>query len=550
MPTSTAVLPDRRAASTAPNERFVAFAFAGAELLVEVGPAGTVLFAAGAFRSLFGRPPDSFVGLPLRELAAPSERDTLDRLIALLAERGRLLPTMIRLADEHRTPVAIAGLVIPGQGQDQDRPARLCLSFSRPPSQAAASALGGAPALARAAQTRMHVTAAELGLIEVTAPFAMDDISRDAIGQALLQLAPDGAPGELAAGRFAIVGERLDLPSVAGMLETVLRGQGVEATVNAQSLPLAAGGLSQVQAARALRQALTSFARGGTAGLRDAGFTQGLAGYMRTARAQADALRAAIRGGRFALEYQPIVSLEDRRLHHYEALLRPQALPGSDVADPQEFVSLAETLSLAPELDLAVALTACACAARRRVRVAFNLSSQSAQDSTCRTALIALLEEQPACRAGLISVELTETAEIDAVEEVVRTGEALRALGVPFCLDDFGAGAADIRMLRALRPEIVKLDGAYVAGVTQGGRERAFVAGMVEVAHAAGAAIVAERIETAGEAAAMRQLGVEYGQGWLFGRPAPLPSPSGPAPSAPRTGYGAAARRPVRPNRP
>lgn len=69
----------------------------------------------------------------------------------------------------------------------------------------------------------------------------------------------------------------------------------------------------------------------------------------------------------------------------------------------------------------------------------------------------------------------------------------LRSLGVPFCLDDFGAGAADVRLLRALTADIVKLDGSYVPGVARGGRERAFVARMVEIARAAGASVVPRR---------------------------------------------------------
>ena len=78
-------------------------------------------------------------------------------------------------------------------------------------------------------------------------------------------------------------------------------------------------------------------------------------------------------------------------------------------------------------------------------------------------------------------------------------------------------------MLRSLSADIVKLDGSYVAGITQEGRERAFVVGMLEVARAAGVEVIAEKVETEEELAALLQLGVPYGQGWLFGRPGPLP---------------------------
>jgi len=79
-------------------------------------------------------------------------------------------------------------------------------------------------------------------------------------------------------------------------------------------------------------------------------------------------------------------------------------------------------------------------------------------------------------------------------------------------------------VLRAITADIVKLDGSYVPGVTRGGRERAFVAGIIAIARAAGAEVVAERIETEAECEALAALGAAYGQGWLFGRPAPLPT--------------------------
>ena len=183
-----------------------------------------------------------------------------------------------------------------------------------------------------------------------------------------------------------------------------------------------------------------------------------------------------------------------------------------------------EALGLADEFDLAVAGLACEAASKVDTPVAFNVSGQSAQNSGFRDRLVELLKASPACKAGLIIVEMTETVEVEDVAEAGLTAAALRSLNIPFCLDDFGAGAADIRLLRALTPDIVKLDGSYIPGITLGGRERAFVAGMIEIARGARAEIVAERIETEAEADALRVLGVHYGLGWLFGRPGPLPS--------------------------
>ena len=101
-------------------------------------------------------------------------------------------------------------------------------------------------------------------------------------------------------------------------------------------------------------------------------------------------LRRAIKSRRFNLLFQPIVSLADRRLHHYEALLRPKPLPGCPFDTPQEFVTLVEALGLAAELDLAVAALASDAAAFSTVPIAFNVSGQSLQSAAFLDRLLAL----------------------------------------------------------------------------------------------------------------------------------------------------------------
>lgn len=508
-------------------ERFTAFAFAGADMVVETDASGIVTYAAGAFRR-FGRPPEAFIGHPVSELVAQADHEALDVSLLLLVERGRLPPLMIRLSDADRTPLALAGMALPVQG----RPPRLCLSFARPPAPlAAVRRAGGTPhAFARATEARLRAgTPCDLGLLEILGEGTVVMSSDDAIGRAIETSAPDAFASEIAPGRFGLLGPggtEADLLSIANLLEAALRKQGVGVSVATHHFALTTKELTATQTVRALRHALNVFAREGTGGLGKAGLEGGLAGYIRHARAQAASLRRAIRGTNFNLEFQPVVSLSNRAPHHFEALIRPGPVPDCSFSGPQDFVMLVEALGLADELDLAVARLACEAAGRAGTPVAFNLSGQSVQNRAFRGRLVGLLTASPARQAGLIMVEMTETAEIEDVEEASLTAQALRSLAIPFCLDDFGAGAADIRLLRALNPDIVKLDGSYIPGIAQGGRERAFVTGMIEIAGAARAEIVAERVEIEAEADALRLLGVQYGQGWLFGRPGALPNAS------------------------
>ncbi len=506
------------------TERFIAFAFAGADMVVETDPNGVVTYAAGAFRK-FGCPPEAFIGHPVRELVAPADHDALDVALTLLLERGRLPPLMIRLSDSGRTQVALAGMALPTQG----RKPRLCLSFAQPPAPLASVLRGGGTphALARATEARLRAgTPCDLGLLEVVGDGSVVVSSGDAIGAAIETAVPDALASEIAPGRYGLLGPggtEADLLSVASLLEATLRKQGVDVSVAARHVSLVAKELTPTQTVRALRQALNVFAREGVGGLGKAGLDGGLAGYIRRARAQAVSLRQAIRETNFNLEFQPVVSLADGTPHHFEALIRPKPIRDCSFSGPQDFVMLVEVLGLADELDMAVTRLACDAAGRASLPVAFNLSGQSVQSAGFRDRLAGLLEASPARKAGLLMVEMTETAEIEDVDEACLTAAMLRSLGVPFCLDDFGAGAADIRLLRALTPDIVKLDGSYISGISGHGRERAFVTEMIEIARAGRAEIVAEQVEIETEAEALRQLGVNYGQGWLFGRPGPLP---------------------------
>jgi EAL domain-containing protein (putative c-di-GMP-specific phosphodiesterase class I) len=515
------------------NERFVAFAFSAAEMLLETDCAGVACFAAGAFRTYFGHVSDAFCHTNIRDMVAHIDHEKLAEALRQLGERGRVSPFIVRLANAERTPIALSGIALPSPGQ----PVRFCFSFARLP--AAAPGLwrsGPSKALSLAAAACLMDGGGELNLIEILADSKVALSASPALGAALEKLAPGARATEIAPGRFGLLtqGGQAGAPKkIAEALAANLRADGIEAAVGNCRLDLRAEGLSAQQAARTMRHALAVFARHGARGLSEAGFEGGIGRYMKRAAVRAGRMRAAIEQKRFSLVYQPIVTLKDRRHHHAEALIRPLPVDGIELVGPQDFITLVESLGLAEELDLAVCDMACSAANRAQRMVAFNLSGQSLQSGPFREILSEKLQQSPARKSGLMMVELTETAEIEDVDEAVRTAQALRGLGVSFCIDDFGAGSTDLRQLRALSPDIVKLDGSYVPGVAQEGRERAFLAGMVEIARAAGARTVAERIETEAEAAALRDIGVELGQGWLFGRPGQLAAAPAPRAAAP-----------------
>jgi EAL domain-containing protein (putative c-di-GMP-specific phosphodiesterase class I) len=393
-------------------------------------------------------------------------------------------------------------------------------------------ALAGADAVRDAALRRADGAADLLSFIEVAGPDGEPGCPGPVaalVDEALSAgLGAGCVAGELAAGRYGVVCEgaataSVDLAGLGAQIRDAVRGAGLEAVVETRSLPLRADGLTPVQRTRALRYALDAFARGGYAAVEEAGFSAGLSGFVERACARAEGLRRAIAGRRFSLAFQPIVRIGDGSVEHYEALLRPDPEVASEFGPPGDFVALAETLSMSEELDWAVVEAASAAARRGRgARVAANLSGLSLQSPAFRARLLHLLDREPMLASRLM-VEITETAEIEEEEEAVRTISALRGRGMELCIDDFGAGAAAFRYLRAFRVDMVKIDGAYLRNAMRSEQDRGILASMVGLIRTVGARIVSERIETEDEAALVRGLGADLGQGWLYGRPGALP---------------------------
>ncbi len=497
------------------------FAFANADLLIDVAEDGTIGWAGGAVGPLLNRSLKQIVGTPLRDLIAPRDREALAKTLETGA-RGRLSPSVLRLATQTEPPCVIAGLTLDGP------PKRIFVTIGRSPEPAEAHLKQGKDFEIEAANWVRGGQPAVLGLLAVEdwrqTTSALDDVHRDTLMREIGRLGGEhnaGAMvvGEVGDGRFGVLGPvGTDLARLGEALRDLVASFSPDgkAAVTDSQIDLDAGGLTLTESVQALRIVLSRF---GTAGADTADLTGGLSGIIEQANHHKRALAGMIEGGRFALAYQPVVALSDRALHHYEALLRPEAGPDNPASNPQEFVTMVEAVGLAVALDRAVLRRALGAIAESGVSVAVNVSGLSIADSGFATLLIESAGNVP---PGRLLVELTETAEIDDLPAAAARIAQLRAVGAPVCLDDFGAGSASFRYLRDLRVDMVKIDGAYVQAAGRSARGRAFVQSMRELATSTKAETIAEMVETEAEAALMRELGVRYGQGWLFGKPVAL----------------------------
>jgi EAL domain-containing protein (putative c-di-GMP-specific phosphodiesterase class I) len=516
--------------SEAETDRFSAFAFASSDMLAEIGNEGVITWAAGVFVARFGAPPESFVGKPLLRLIAPADHPALAMVLSMAGSHGRVAPTVLRLNDAAETPTVFAAALLPGATR------RLCITFGPLPVSPPAPPAGlvDSVVFGREAEARLRSGhAGDVGLVELKgwtqACGAMNGDKQRALRADISRaLADAGGPGAVAAeigdGRFGVLGHaRLSQSALTPRLNDLLRGHPAARSVRTDmlALSLSEAGINSLQAVRALRFALDRFAEGGMETAREDGFGDGLAGFIKRAAADTEAVRETLRTCRFRLVFQPVVSLVDRRVHHFEALLRPFPTRSQPLRITQDFVTFAEALGLSEELDTAVMTEVLAALdAAPGASIAANVSGLSIQSVNFAERLAELVKPSHARR---LLVELTETAEIENVAAVAAVLAALRGRGIGVCIDDFGAGAAAFRYLRDFRVDYVKIDGTYVRGAAQNERDRGFVRSMLDLARNVDAAVIAEMIETEPEARLMQEMGVRFGQGWLFGRPGALP---------------------------
>ncbi len=237
-------------------------------------------------------------------------------------------------------------------------------------------------------------------------------------------------------------------------------------------------------------------------------------GPQLAAREDLDGARAAIRtiarGRRFHAVFQPIVRLADRSVAGYEALTR-----FDDGVAPA--VRFAEAAALGVGVDLEAA------SLRVAVTAAVDLPPQAWLSLNASGAMILSGRLQTIVRRidRDVVIELTEHL---AVDDYAALRAAVEALGprVRLAVDDAGSGFAGLRHVVELRPQIVKLDAAIVRAIDGDPVRQSLVAGMVHYATTTGTDVVAEGVETEGEAATLGGLGVAFAQGYLFARPAPL----------------------------
>jgi len=241
------------------------------------------------------------------------------------------------------------------------------------------------------------------------------------------------------------------------------------------------------------------------------------------------ALRHALDRNQLVLHYQPIVSIDGGAVRGVEALLRWEH-PGKGMISPLDFIPVAEETGLIVEIgEWVVSEAVRQLASWRRAGsrqggpdlfMSVNVSARQLHEPGLVDHVAAELGRY-AVPAHLLILEITESAMMTDRESSGLMLRQLRDLGVLLSIDDFGTGYSSLSHLRRFPVSKVKIDRSFVSGIEHDADDAEIVRAIVAMSLAMRLEVVAEGIETVGQRDILRQLGVELGQGWLFGRPLP-----------------------------
>ncbi|MEH6546489.1 MAG: GGDEF domain-containing phosphodiesterase [Sneathiella sp.] len=520
------------------KERFVAFSFAAADLLIELDAHGKICYISGAAKGLVGLETSDLKQEKFISLVASKDRRVVEYVLESMKEGDRITPVAAQM---EKTGVS----VVVGACKLPRTHGHIFLALNVSGSTAVRSIMehrdGDTGLLDRndflkLADEQMKLTAetgqkVELTLLHLNGIASMEDRIDESemeefleqVGTILRRYSIGGdSAGRLDSDKYGVVHS----PSIDGkLLEEKISELSKksdpksELDVSHNSLDLEKNEMSANNATQALMYVINRFVSSETETFDIKSLSDGMENRLETTMNRMLALKSVFQNYKFNLVYQPIVQIGDGEVHHYEALSRFK-----DGESPYETVVFAEETGIIHDLDLAVAKKAKDKLTEYQKRgdilpkLAINISGLSLESDSFVDSLLALYEDDTEIREN-ISLEITETARVGDLDRAERVLQTIRSNGMEISLDDMGAGSSSFQYIRALTVDYIKIDGTYIKEVQTNKKDAAILKSMSRLCQELDIGTIAEMVETKEQLHILKVLGVNYGQGWYFGKP-------------------------------
>ncbi len=519
-------------------------------MLFEVDSNLSILFSAGTTNELLGKPGDSLAGQPFASLLDEADQQMVDELLLGASKDGRFddIDVRLRLKSGATCNADISGYRVPDFHDNfflavKVRPKRSAPAHRRLADRDPDSGVLNEKGFANAASKRIQSIStaggdAKMTLVKVsnleTARKGMSEDAHKRMVGAIGGILSSHSAGGNTAGRiddehFGIIhGDDVDIATVNNQIEAAAKDMAPENIAiksKSQTVDADGAGLTEDQIAKAISYTMKAYTENkdvSSHGNLNSIFETMMADTMR----QVDAFRQICMSRDFDLHFMPICDLKNGAVHHLEALTRFRGKIGAS-GSPYKLITLAEEVGVISEFDLAVAYKAVETAKAHADTggippLAVNVSGHSISSGDFVHELQVLLESATDL-SQMISLEITESAEITDFDQVNEHIQAFRRKQFTVALDDFGAGAASFDYLNNFDVDAVKFDGPVVKRAYQTEKGKAFLASMATLCKTTGIETIAEMVEDADLARFLRDCGINLGQGYHFGKPGPDP---------------------------
>ena len=521
------------------RDRFVAFSFAASDFLLEIDKSHKIAFAAGQAKSLSGLSDKQLVGKSCFSLFSKESAESLKIFLKSGQKSGRIGPVMVDIINQETKDIQKAllmGMYIPNNPH-------IFLALNATQSFHDFLATGGYQdaGLLDEREFEMEAIKAFEEAKREGKELDVTFLESDHIEKAKKNLTPDQA--DIFDNKFkALLKEQsykgtaasqMDDDKYALIHDTSITSDFIEKKIQQlvkESQPSAGkidiksktakADMSSLNEREARRALLYTMKQIEEQGLDAAGtdLNKSFDDYLQENADKITRLKTLVGQQAFKIQFQPIVFLPSKKICHYEALVR---FTTND--SPYELIVFGEDIGIAPDIDMAIIKQAIGYIMRHKekepdLRIAVNISGQSIQSDSFFEKLTETINET-SCSPKHLMFEITESTSIGDLEKVNKFIQVLRKQGFEVCLDDFGAGAASFQYLNGLEIDCVKIDGKYVRDAETSKKDEAMVRNLVKMCKDLGITTIAEMVETEKQLNYLTHIGVDKGQGWLFGKP-------------------------------